>query len=169
MNRARWRSAPPGRRAGHRWSLLLLAALVACSCQRFPSGEAVNREMARCASERDAGARRAILSGLLTRLQTPSSSAEDAVAQYGVKRVAEHFARTGDVAVLQALDGLRLDGGFANSVCEVYRELLVKEEARQWYRATGDAPLRRCVGVSFASPEEVRRSLESSRSRSSEE
>jgi hypothetical protein len=125
----------------------MLAALVAAGCEKFPSREVVDREVERGVAADAGDARRSILSGLVTKLQAPSSASEDDVARYGVERVAQLLDRTGDVAVLGALDRVRLDGGFANDMCEVYRRLLLKEEARQWYRARGDAALRRCVGL----------------------
>jgi len=57
--------------------------------------------------------------------------------------------------VLQAIDSLRIDAGFANSVCSFYRDLMDRALIPSRYTsdpASADA-LRRCVGLSFSKEE----------------
>ncbi len=135
------------------WLAVLLVGCIVAACARYPSRANIDQEIARYQSVSDVEVRRRIMFNLLEKLQRTTSTEDDAILRYGLQSVRALYLRKPDVAVLEALDELRLEGGFANEVCELYQALVVEETAKEWYRQHGVSPLKRCVGLSFRTGE----------------
>lgn len=130
------------------WLTAILLASSTASCRPYPTLQEVDAELVQRAGEATA-ARAERLRRLLGRLSVPESKEQDQAMSRGFEAMVGYFRDTRDPALLDAWDGTRAEGGFANSLCESYRSLLSLPEVRQRYRDRGPDPLRRCVGLSL--------------------
>lgn len=130
---------------------LVLALTIASGCSRYPTRSDVDRLFAELPSQ-GPQARTSALGGLLDRLRRTRSAEDDAVERYALAILETAFASTKDRALLEVLDRTRLDGGFANDACGTYVRILKHPEARERYAAQ-DAPVARCIGITYSDTE----------------
>jgi hypothetical protein len=137
-------------------SLALLALLIGAGSWLFPTypDPAVAEALIERWPDWSPAQRAKSLRALLARLARADSAADDRAMRQVLLRLGDLYERTGDTAVLDALDATRIGGGFANEVCALYRRLARQGAARAHLVAGGAAGVRRCEGISW-SPEEL--------------
>jgi hypothetical protein len=124
--------------------------LLLSACQ-YPSEGDVDRFVHSYANlpkeERTSAAKR-----FLMKLKSPESVDEDRRLSHAMLRFADLYRATRDESLLEAMDAVPIDGGFAMELCGVYKVLSGEPEMRQRYRATPRLreSLWRCQGLSFS-------------------
>lgn len=141
--------------------LILLLALCSSSCfQRFPTRDQVRSSLQEI-ERTPAGVKRFELTKtLLAKLRDPQSATDDEVVQLALTDLRDLYLRLRDDFVLQEIDSTDIDGGFANFVCSLYRDLMEASALPSRYAndAASANRLHKCIGISF-SREELDRTL----------
>jgi len=89
---------------------------------------------------------------IITSVRGAYDSKTDTVVDHLAGLIVEYYQKTHDDAVLIALDRVRLDGGFANTMCGVYSNLLLDKGflARVQNEVSAQNAFSRCVGLSVS-------------------
>lgn len=144
--------------------LLGLGVLVAIyciivGCARYPSKADIDRVIDGLGRADSGRAKTATLDKLLAGLADPRSREDDEVLGYAVRRLINAYRTNGNEAILEAMDAVRLDGGFANTICGFYSALIDDNRLVARYKNPVKRPsVERCVGLSL-SQEAVDRAL----------
>lgn len=127
------------------------------ACGKFPQKEeALTRiNMAAALSEPE---RKKELLRLLKSLSAPRTSEHSATLEFTIAELADRYSLSHDEAIIQAIDEVPLDGGFANSVCGFYSAILSDATLGTRCRNSPAAliAVKRCVGLSISNDEFVR-------------
>lgn len=124
-------------RAGVRWWALIVAAggalaaglLIGLIFHGFPDRLDVDAALARAEAADSRQQRAEVLTHLMRSLRDPQSTEDDEIVQHALRGLRRLHDRHADGTVLVALDRTKLDGGFWNTICSFYRELLAKKAA----------------------------------------
>lgn len=133
-----------------RFRFALSLATVFMACARFPSQSDVEAMISSARQEKLLATRTKKFGQLLQLLSKSDAADEDKILDNSIQRLAAVYNQTKDVAILNAIDEVPLDGGFANAVCGFYPATWNDTAVVDRYRrnAQAQAALRRCVGLS---------------------
>ena len=137
--------------------LAALALFTLGSCELgadFTNKEEINKQIEDYQNATDYQASVDILTSMIANIHNPQSKEEDQVVKYTLSRLVEIYESTNDVAILAATDGVKMDGGFANYMCEFYKKVSKMEGFFQYYFVDNDSSvLEKCIGISFSTDE----------------
>ena len=105
----------------------------------FPNRAEVTTILATFDSEPDAAQRTQLLDGLFYRLQVSDSEEMDSVVGSTFEQLTTRFERTGDEAILRALEHVDSLGFFAEAACREYAQLANLPQYWQRYDANPGA------------------------------
>jgi hypothetical protein len=132
----------------------LLLNGIACE-DKFPARAEIDNVLEKFRSEPSFERRVELLGNFVGKLRNPSNASDDQNVNYAMDRLAKIFKETGDESVLVAIDGTKIQAGFANFVCGFYSA--IKNESKFKARYLSDTasrkPIERCIGISFSQEE----------------
>lgn len=133
-------------------ALLIGLGILGCSQTDLPTADEVNSLIQKYAGESGRSQKVDILKDLLSNLSNPQNVSDDKIVENALEKLAKTYRDNHDEAILIAVDETKIDGGFANFVCEFYLSLKSEKQFKDRYRKEPKA-LERCVGISFDSSE----------------
>ncbi len=133
--------------------LLVLVAGAFPACQ-YPSKGDVER-FSQSYKKLPAEQRADAAERFLVKLKSPASVTDDKVLDHAMQEFGNLYQSTRDEQLLEAMDAVRIDGGFAMELCGIYKRFSAEPEMRQRYRGGRGqrASLWRCQGLSFSREE----------------
>jgi hypothetical protein len=90
---------------------------------------------------------------MLREVRNPTSATEDNISAHAIELLLRKFISTRDTSILDAIDSIRVEGGFANTVCGgFYSEIAATHEFKERYVLSRVhlPAIERCVGISFS-------------------
>lgn len=145
------------------WEVSLSAWSMACAllfagCDRFPEPAEIDRCLWRLSKEASPAERERLTIDLLVRMSDPQSAIEDAQVNRFIRAVAEAYSKRPDPWVFRAFNRLKMDGGFATTVCGFYPQVRDVRGLLEQIRdgSDGQTWLSKCVGLSLSRDEYAR-------------
>jgi hypothetical protein len=136
---------------------LLLAGVIifflhGCSSNKFPTVEEVDKVLSQYRLESRVVERTTLIKDMLKRLSVTAGVKDDDTVRYAIGRLIKEYEATNDEAILAAVDSTKIDGGFANFVCEFYGR--IKDQKKFTKRCQDDPKaiqaVERCIGISLS-------------------
>jgi len=93
-----------------------------------------------------------IIMNLLNSLSNPMDKGDDEIVRFGVQAILKEYRINHDEAILIAIDGVKIDAGFANFVCEFYGSVMEDPVFIERLRnsTTAREATERCIGIAFS-------------------
>lgn len=132
--------------------LSAMPLILLVGCHPYPTRHEVDAVLSGL-SAHQAETRTEQVKSLLTRLLRTESVADDAVMHYAFLRLSEYYERNGDVSLLDAVDGVPIDGGYAYEACGFYARAISDSKLRARVAPSGNVGIRRCIGLTISEAE----------------
>ena len=96
-----------------------------------------------------------ILNSLINKIKKTNNPDNDKAMIYFFDKLKEYFLKKKDVIILDVLDSIKVDGGFANEVSEFYNSIKNEEIFYKRYLMNQEFPfsIQRFIGISFTEEE----------------
>jgi hypothetical protein len=132
--------------------VVILSLSAGCTSNRFPTLKEIDNVFAQYRAENTDSKKTALIADLLKMLSNPSNVEEDHVVMYAISSLKNEYEKTGDEPILIAVDGTKIDGGFANFICEFYRSARNNRKFVQRYQNNPERmkAIERCIGITFS-------------------
>jgi branched-subunit amino acid aminotransferase/4-amino-4-deoxychorismate lyase len=133
-------------------SVLIFLVATGCNSNSFPTIKEIDELFVQYPTETTESKKTVLIGDLLKTLSRPRSVEDDKVVRYAIGMLVKEYERTEDEAILVAVDGTRIEGGFANFICGFYNELKKNKKFIQRYQHNPQAmkAIERCIGITFS-------------------
>jgi hypothetical protein len=89
---------------------------------------------------------------LIEKLRSPNDISDDKIAIEFWDRLTAFYLKNENPEILNVVDYIQADGGFANMMCDFYRHILISDKAVKRY-AENAVAVNRCIGISYGQEE----------------
>jgi hypothetical protein len=125
--------------------------MTSCVTGNYPTSKEINGFFLSYPLSSDEHQRKAYVRNMLFRLANPETVEEDRRLEDFVEQLADKYLQEYDKAILEAVDSVEIQAGFANFICGFYSKIKGSNSFVERYSLPAfKKHITRCIGIAFS-------------------